>query len=54
MIIGNPIRVRELWFGNLSQNLDEHELKYHVEMFGEIENIEYYTKVMPALSCIFD
>lgn len=44
MLKGNPIRVRELWFGNLSQNLDEHELKYHVEMFGEIENIEYYTK----------
>jgi RNA recognition motif. len=37
--------VRELWLGNLPENLSDKKLKNTVEMFGDVENIEYYNKV---------
>lgn len=45
IFIGSSILVRELWLGNLPENLNEKKLKNVVDMFGEVENIEYYQKV---------
>ena len=45
--IGNTILVRELWIGNLPENLQDKKLSNTVEMFGEVENIEFYNKVVP-------
>jgi hypothetical protein len=41
---GNSILVRELWLGNLPDNLPEKKLQNAVEMLGDVENIEYFTK----------
>lgn len=41
---GSSILVRELWLGNLPENLNEKKLRNVVEMFGDVENIEYYQK----------
>jgi len=38
--------VRELWLGNLPDNLPEKKLQNAVEMLGDVENIEYFTKVI--------
>ena len=43
--LGSAILVRELWLGNLPENLSDKKLKNTVEMFGDVENIEYYNKV---------
>ena len=36
--------MRELWLGNLPDNLPEKKLQNAVEMLGDVENIEYFTK----------
>jgi len=45
ILIGNTILVRELWFGNLPENIQEKKLRNTVEMFGDVENIEFFNKV---------
>ncbi len=37
--------VRELWVGNLQENVTEEELQRHFSAFGVIENIELFKKV---------
>ena len=48
-LIGNTILVRELWFGGLPDNIQEKKLKNTVEMFGDVENIEFFTRVTNLL-----
>ena len=52
-IIGS-ILVRELWLGNLPEDLNEKKLRANIEMFGEVENVEYHSKVYSFLYYIFN
>lgn len=42
-ILGNLL-VRELWVGNLNDTITEDDLRKHFITYGDIENIQLFTK----------
>jgi len=41
---GNSIRVREIWIGNLSSSIQEQGIAQALSVFGEIDNIDLFSK----------
>jgi RNA recognition motif-containing protein len=41
---GNSIRVREIWIGNLPSSITEQSLSKELSVFGEIDNIDLFSK----------
>lgn len=43
--IKGQILVRELWIGNLPNDCNQAILKKNLEIYGEIDNIDFFPKV---------